>query len=69
VRVEGAPRFGPELSHRFLPRQPRTVRAVRRERVVDVGDRHDARAERNQLSAQPVRVAAAVVALVVMPDD
>src|SRR3954468_5046480 len=40
------------------------IRAVGRHRVVRVAHRHDPRAERDRLAAQPVRVAVAVVVLV-----
>ncbi len=45
------------------------VGARRGDRVVGVGDRHDPRPERDRLPLEAGRVAAAVEALVVVPDD
>src|SRR5512141_1475192 len=45
------------------------IRPAVNHRLVRVGDGHDARAERDVLATQPVRIAAAVEALVVVADD
>jgi hypothetical protein len=67
--VERLARLLVEPPHRLGPGQARPIGAIRRERVVNVGHRHDTRAQRDQLAAQPVGVAAAVVPLVVVPYD
>ena len=58
--------------HRFqrpLVRVGLLVRAAHAQRVIDVGECDDARAERDEILAEPVRVAAAVPALVVAQGD
>jgi hypothetical protein len=53
----------------LLPRPRRPVRALVRQGVVDIDQRDDAGLDRNRLARQPVRIAAAVPALVVMAGD
>ena len=56
-RASGRPR-SMRCATAHVSRQGGAVRAVRGERVVDVGDGDDARAERNRVTGEPVRVAA-----------
>src|SRR5499427_982012 len=67
--IERATRFRPEPPPRLTIRERGAVRAVRGERVVHVGDGHDARAQGNRRAGKPVGVAAAIVALVMVADD
>src|SRR5436309_15395927 len=66
LRVELRARATLELLERVARRQRLAVDALARHRVVRVGNEDDACAERNLLAAQPVGVAVAVPALVVM---
>ena len=68
-RIELPPSVAPHQLHRFGVRQGAFVAAFGRERVVDVGDAHDARHERNVISGQAVRVAGAVPGLVMRSYD
>ena len=54
------------IGHRLERRPPRLIAAVAGDRVVGVGDGDDARAERDVVALEPVGVARAVVALVVV---
>src|SRR5215472_11112463 len=67
--IERASRFRQEPLARLTIRESGSVRAVRGERVVHVGDGHDARAQGNRRAGKPVGVAAAIVALVMVADD
>ena len=58
-----------QLVDRLVVRSGAPVRPAERDRVVGVGDGHDPGAERDLLAGQAVRVAGAVPALVVVPDD
>ena len=58
-----------QAAHRLRVAQPLAVRAVGRHRVVRVADEDDARLERDLSPAEPVRIAAAVPALVAVADD
>ena len=58
-----------DLLARLRPGRRGAVRAVGGERVERVGDREHARGERDLLAAQPVGIAGAVPALVVVADD
>ena len=68
VELAGPGSLAEALQRDFLVERG-LVRALGAEGVVDVDDRHEAREERDLLAAQPVRIAAAVPALVVVPDD
>ena len=61
--------FLTQVADGILLRPGRTVRARRRQRVVDVDDPDDLCEQRDVIAAQPVRVAAAVDAFVVTADD
>src|SRR3954469_3831967 len=65
-RVELRVRALLELQERLLLGEPAAVRALGGHRVVRVGDADDASAERDLLAGQPVRIAGAVPALVVV---
>src|SRR5499425_1644499 len=67
--IERATPFRPEPLARVTIRERGAVRAVRGERVVHVGDGHDARAQGNRRAGKSVGVAAAIVALVMMAND
>ena len=54
---------------RLVVRHGLLVAALRRQRVVDVGDAENARGARNLLALEPVRIAGAVPPLVVRLDD
>src|SRR3954451_20234697 len=64
-----APCAALQHGERLLARDRLAVWAVGGHRVEGVADRHDPRAEGDLLAHQPVRVAAAVVALVARADD
>src|SRR5205807_4540612 len=68
VRVEVRPAAPHELRLRLLERQRLPVRPVGRHRVEGVAAADDARAERDVLAGEPVRIAAAVPSLVAGPD-
>ena len=68
ARAELAACGPPQLGERVLGRAGAAVDAGREHRVERVGDVDDPRAERDVLPAQPVRVAGAVEALVVVLD-
>src|SRR4029078_5672970 len=68
-RVELRARVSLDLADRVAPGTGGPVRAVARDRVERVGDGEDARAERDLASLEPVRVAAAVPALVMRAHD
>src|SRR5262249_26544411 len=68
VLVEREPGRRREVLERGGVGQSRTIGPVRRERVVDIRDGDDARAERNLVAGQAVRVAGAVPPLVVVTD-
>src|SRR5712691_4624647 len=51
------------------PREPAAIWALRGQRVVHVGDGDDSRAHGDALSRQPVWIAAAIVALMVVAND
>src|ERR1043166_4307707 len=53
---------------RFSAREPAAIGTVTRQRVEDVGDAEDPRRERYRLATELVRIAAAVPALVMIPD-
>src|SRR5439155_11527475 len=67
----------PEMRAAFLSQDPETalfieglaIGPVRNQHVVCIGDRKDARLERDLIAAQPARVAAAVHSLVMGDDD
>src|SRR5689334_4062861 len=67
--VELGARAGEDLVDRRVERAARTVGAVARDRVDGIGDGEDPGPERDLVLAQPVRVAAAVPALVVVQYD
>ena len=67
-RVELRARVAPELGERLLGARSVAVAPLGRDRVVRVGDEDDARAERDLLAREPVRVARAVPVLVVVLD-
>ena len=54
---------------RVVVREPRPVRPVARQGVVDVDDGDDATLERNLAAGEPARIAGAVDPLVVRPRD
>src|SRR5207253_6950323 len=68
VRVELAPRLAEDLAPRGRPAHCLAVRAVTRHRVERVRDGEDPRPEGNLGAADPIRVAAAVPALVMRAD-
>ncbi len=68
-RVEGASRLVAELFDRALGAERLVVRPVGRHRVVVVADRQDARADRNIVTGEPVRIAFAVPPFVVAHDE
>jgi hypothetical protein len=69
LRVELGAGMAPELPDRHLVAHCPLVGPVVGHRVVRVGDRHDPRAKRDVVAAQPERVAMPGVALVVVKDD
>ena len=69
VRVELLARDAPQLVERLERGHRRPVGVGRRQRVVDLGDRDDARDRRDLLAVQAARVAAAVDPLVMRADD
>src|SRR3989442_4444208 len=68
-RVELRALAGFQLGERELGCAPLAVGAGRRHGVIGIADGHDARVQRDVLARQSVRVAAAVVPLVVVQDD
>jgi hypothetical protein len=70
LRIELNPGELPELGHRLLARQRRQpVGARRRHRLEGVGHVEDPRQHRDLVAHQAVRIARAVVPLVVVPND
>jgi hypothetical protein len=69
ARVELRAGAAHELGDRVIVRHGRAVRAVRGHRVVGVAGEDDAAAERDLLAGEPVGVAGAVEALVLVADD
>ncbi len=67
--IEGLPGFGRHLAHGFVERQRPPVLAVRSERVQAIHRRQNARANRNAVALQPVRISSAIPALVMRPHD
>ena len=68
-RIERLARFLLQQADRGVEAHRLVIRPLRRQRVEVVDDREDARAERNLLALQPVRIALAVPALVVAEDE
>src|SRR5919198_1901796 len=69
ARVELRPRATPQLGECRVRRALRAVDPIRRHRVVRVRDEDDARAERDVLAAQAVRIACTVPPLVVVQNE
>ena len=69
LRVELPGGLAGDLRQRVWNRSARLVRPVVGHRVEGVGDGHDSTGERDQLTGQPMRIAAAVPALVMGLDD
>ena len=67
--VELGPLAGFQLGEREVGGAALAVGARRRHGVIGIANGHDARVQRNVLARQAVRVAAAVVPLVVMQND
>src|SRR3954470_15967755 len=67
--VELLPRAVPQLVQRVPPWKGTAIRPVRDHCPVGVADRDDPAGQRDLLAAEAVRVATAVVALVVVADD
>ena len=69
IRVELATGLAEDLQERRLDLERRSIRAVVDHRVEGVDEADDPGTDRDRLAAQPVRVAEAVPALVVVADD
>src|SRR5438876_5635100 len=68
-RIKCAAGLALKLLHGRLDRQGHSIGTVGGQRVEDVGDRDDARADGNPVPTEPVGVPAPVPALVMMPND
>src|SRR5438105_2082865 len=68
-RIKCAAGLALKLLHGRLDRQGDSIGTVGGQRVEDVGDRDDARADGNPTPGEPVGVPAPVPALVMMPND
>ena len=68
-RIKCAAGLALKLLHGRLDPQGHSIGTVGGQRVEDVGDRDDARADGNPVPAEPVGVPAPVPALVMMPND
>ena len=69
LRIERASGFVPQQADRAVVAERLVIRPLGRHRVVVVDDRQDARADRNVLAGQPLRIALAVPPLVVAQDQ
>ncbi len=68
-RIERAARFVLQQPDRALVAERLVIRPLGRHRVVVVDDRQDARADRNVVARQPLRIALAVPPLVMAEDQ
>src|SRR6202035_2355198 len=69
LRIEGDGGFGSHLGHRFMKRQSLAVLAIGSEGIQAARGGEDAASDRNRLSGQAVRIAAAIPFLMMGAHD